>query len=432
MSDYYRNLTYTPHGYICALERNITNKSATPCVYLRDGDKVWSLGAGFDAFATFRGVGGGARELRSDSKRAEVLSRRDNAKREYERLISADAPAPVPAPVPVPAPTPVVTPAPRDERPKLSGIEAAIVDAVNEYASTTLLETITPNIEAMVGVAIAERVPRPVVVEIAEREPVILDGVQHEVLTDALSWLVNGENVLLTGEAGTGKKSIARSLATALGVPFYLVSKISDVFDLKGYMTPKLNGEDTYQTTPFYEAYVNGGLVCGDEFDAWCENATLWAQAALDNGYAVFPNNPNPVKVHPDFYMVATANTSLTGADDMYTGRNRMDGATGERFVMLTVGYSRQVEDSMTADKELLEFVRGFRGACVDAGINHIVSYRAIRRLDRAVAAGIQLDGENGAIRASLTKHLEPDDIRIITNRTTGLSNNRYMKVVAA
>ena len=48
---------------------------------------------------------------------------------------------------------------------------------------------------------------------------------------------------------------------------------------------------------------------------------------ALSNGYLYNPINGETVKQHEDFIMVGCANTCGKGADAVYTGRNRLDGA---------------------------------------------------------------------------------------------------------
>jgi cobaltochelatase CobS len=402
---------------------------AKPKLVLLYEGKVHDLGSSPSDYATFATLSGNGRAPRSTDVRVAAKNLRQAA---YDGwLLAKGTPAPTPAPTPVPEtpkePSVTVTDAPsKPNTSSMSPIEAAIVDAVAQVATSSIIDTITPEVKRLVSEAIEQRVPRPVEIRVPNSEPVVFEGVTHEVMPVCITWLNAGKHVFLTGDAGTGKTTLGRDLAKALGRRFFPMSKITDVFDLKGYTT----ATGSYVTTAFREAFEHGGLVNWDEYDASDENAVLWANAAIANGFAIFPDSTEPVHAHKDFGVVANGNTLLTGADDRFTGRNRQDAAAIDRFVFIEVLYSEAIENALTTDAELLSFVRAFRKACADCGIDHTVSYRAIRDMDLGASLGISLGGRNGVVHSALTKHLTADDTRIIGARMTGMSANKWHRAL--
>ena len=96
-----------------------------------------------------------------------------------------------------------------------------------------------------------------------------------------------------------------------------------------------------------------------------------------------------------------------------------MDGASLDRFAVVPIGYSKDIENGIACDIELADFCREFREACKTVGVQMIVSYRAIGRLAKMT----QLLDLPEALSTCLVKGLEKDDINIICN---GLSESKY------
>ena len=140
-----------------------------------------------------------------------------------------------------------------------------------------------------------------------------------------------------------------------MGLPFYTMNRIQNSFDLTGYNDA--NGK--YVSTQFYDAYVNGGIFFFDEIDASSPEALVTINTALAQGYMAFPNGL--VKMHPDFKVVAAGNTFGKGANRQYCGRNSLDSATLDRFMIIEWDYDRELEAKIIKDKELLEFAWAVR-----------------------------------------------------------------------
>jgi cobaltochelatase CobS len=176
----------------------------------------------------------------------------------------------------------------------------------------------------------------------APTDPVAIpDGiVAHESLRDILDVLeVSDRGAMLVGPAGTGKSFIAAQCAEILGLPFYALScgQIPQDYKIEGYPT-----KDGYFVTDFLTAFEHGGIWCADEIDNSHPATLVTLNTAISNGF-VFAGGKRYDR-HPDFRIVATANTFGTGPDAQYVGRSPLDFATLDRFRKVTVGYDENVE----------------------------------------------------------------------------------------
>lgn len=195
--------------------------------------------------------------------------------------------------------------------------------------------------------------------------------------------------IMMVGPAGCGKTTIANHTATALGLPFYITSTITDEHHLTGFV----DGRGFYHTTPFRRAFEHGGVWAADELDAWDAAALLAANSALANGYSVFPDNPQPVMRHPDFRMIGTANTFGHGADRVYIGRNELDAASLDRFATIPVDYDLTMERTFcNGNIEWLDYVWNIRKQVDKLKIRHVVSSRAIIFGSLALQCGLTRD----------------------------------------
>lgn len=165
-------------------------------------------------------------------------------------------------------------------------------------------------------------------------------GVQH-VEFETLLRIVSGRlNAWLVGPAGSGKTSAAHAVADALTLPFFAksVGPQTSESSLLGYYDA--NGK--YVTTQLRQAYEHGGVFLLDEVDAANPAVLVVINALLANGHASFPDRV--VEKHPDFVLLAGANTIGQGADRQYVGRQQIDAATLDRFVNLQWNYDPRIE----------------------------------------------------------------------------------------
>lgn len=236
--------------------------------------------------------------------------------------------------------------------------------------------------------------------------PKKLEGVQHEKFETVLKFVANNEPVFLTGPAGSGKNVLCKQVADALGLKFYFTNAVTQEYKLTGFTDAMGN----FQETQFYKAFTQGGLFMLDEMDASIPEVLVILNAAIANRYFDFPAPIGYVEAHPDFRVIAAGNTIGHGADYEYVGRNQLDGASLDRFAIVKIDYSVMIENSVAVDVELADFCREFRRSANKAGVQVIVSYRAIGRL----AKMLQLLSIDEALDTCLVKGLEKDDIHMI------------------
>lgn len=257
------------------------------------------------------------------------------------------------------------------------------------------------------------------IVTVVDGEKKDLPGFVHEKFDTVLKFVANDEPVFLTGPAGSGKNYICKQVAEALGLKFYFTNAVTQEYKLTGFTDANGN----YQPTQFYEAFKNGGVFMLDEMDASIPEVLVILNAAIANRYFDFPAPIGYVEAHPDFRVIAAGNTTGNGADYEYVGRNQLDAASLDRFAVVRIDYSVEIENGMACDIELADFCREFRKASQKVGVQVIVSYRAIGRLAKMV----KLLDLTEALKTCLVKGLEKDDLNIICNE---LSNSKYKEAL--
>ena len=195
-----------------------------------------------------------------------------------------------------------------------------------------------------------------------------------------------GENLLLVGPSGSGKTYLAAKLAEKLGRPFAAQNCSAGMaeYHLAGRLLPiGDSGKFSYIPSPFIDMYENGGVFLFDEADAADENTFIFINSALANGsFFISERFDNPeVTRHPDFIAIATANTFGLGESDMYSGRNRLDDATLDRFRsgVVEVDYSERVELTLV-DPEVYRWGIRIRVAIAAHGWQRIMSTRVMVR----------------------------------------------------
>lgn len=149
-----------------------------------------------------------------------------------------------------------------------------------------------------------------------------------------------GVNVMLVGPAGSGKTTAAAKVAELLGLEFHGTGAIDTAYKLAGF----IDAQGRVIHTAFRKAFEHGGLFLFDEMDGSMASALLAFNSALANDWYDFPDAN--VKRHPNFRVVAGANTYGTGADRQYVGRNQLDAASLDRYAILDWGYDEALEAS--------------------------------------------------------------------------------------
>lgn len=233
-----------------------------------------------------------------------------------------------------------------------------------------------------------------------------IKGATHEKLKDVLNLVSLDIPVFLSGPAGSGKNVICKQVAESLGLEFYFTNAVTQEYKLTGF----IDANGNYQETQFYKAFKDGGLFFLDEMDASIPDVLIILNAAIANRYFDFPNGK--IEAHENFRVIAAGNTFGTGADIEYSGRFQLDAASLDRFALIEIDYSPNIEKAITNNNDdLLDFCHSFRKICKNSGIICLFSYRTLERIFKLENV---FESLSDVIQMSLTKGLSKDDIKVI------------------
>ena len=223
----------------------------------------------------------------------------------------------------------------------------------------------------------------------------------------------NDVPVYLVGPAGSGKNFTLQDIAAELMLNFYFTNSIQQEYKLTGF----IDANGTFHETEFYKAFTNGGLFFLDELDASIPEVLVLINAAIANRYFEFPTGK--VSAHEDFRVVAAGNTAGAGADDIYTGRLRLDASTMDRFVFIEFDYDINIERMLSNGNEtLVLFVRELRSYSQELGVHAVFSYRCIITMTKLES----ILGTEKAIKLSIAKGIDKDTLSILSKKFTSKS----------
>ena len=230
---------------------------------------------------------------------------------------------------------------------------------------------------------------RPIEIHIPNRAVHTLPESAHPILPLVIALLAAGENVYLYGDAGSGKTTIMKHAADALGIPAFIKSMSIDdsAGSLIGRANPLVIGDAPRWLTGIAEKpYRDGGLLGIDEIAAADASCTIALNALLANGHMMFdPNNPEVCK-HDLFGCIAADNTVGTGATIKFIGRNPLDAATLDRFIRVKVEYDEPSEATWAHAEtpnqiRMVKLVQEFRHELKRRDIHALCTPRASIRL---------------------------------------------------
>ncbi|HVW44622.1 MAG TPA: AAA family ATPase [Amycolatopsis sp.] len=302
-----------------------------------------------------------------------------------------------------------------------TAISATAAQARNavERAQRRATATIESTVREAVDKKLAEFTPNIVEVVLPAAKRVKLGFDAHAVLPELLVALNARCHVLLVGPAGTGKSMLAKHAAYALDIPFQALSlgPTTPMSKMFGYY----DAHGRYHDTPFRRAFEYGGVMLLDELDNGHAGLLAELNQALALGTCAFPDGM--IDAHGDFRVVATGNTYGTGGDRQYVGRQTLDAATLDRFVVIDVPIDERLEERITLRhapsheeeaRDLLARIRGLREAteakklpiffspraCIDgaklleagATVEQVMQWRVVRGLSAAHRKTLELD----------------------------------------
>jgi hypothetical protein len=177
-------------------------------------------------------------------------------------------------------------------------------------------------------------------IEIREREQItIKDGLYHHQFPKLLKAVQAGKHCYLPGPPGSGKSHAAFQVAEVLGWKFGSISLGPTTPESRIWGGKDANGnfhEPAFVQLARYamENPDSGAVFCEDELDNAHAGIMATQNSALANGFFTAPNNDH-ITWGNNFVVVGSANTYGTGPTAEFSGRNRLDAATLDRFVYL-------------------------------------------------------------------------------------------------
>lgn len=152
--------------------------------------------------------------------------------------------------------------------------------------------------------------------------------------------------IMLVGPFGTGKSHLAKQVAEYLGLPY------GETPMTPGATRGDLLGRHTaggFIASEFNELYGKGGVFNFEEIDASDPSMLIVLNNALASDRLYNSSSGEMVERHENFVAVSTANTFGLGANREFTGRERLDAATIDRWRMgrVYVALDEEIEEKI-------------------------------------------------------------------------------------
>ena len=207
---------------------------------------------------------------------------------------------------------------------------------------------------------------------------------KHHCFNEVHTLVKHNQPVLLTGEKGSGKTTVAMQVAEDLGLEFYSMSmtRQTTLSHILGFMS--VNG--TYVPSQLRKAVTEGGVYLLDELDAADANVVLCFNT-IENGYVSFPDGV--IELHEDFRLMATSNPQ--GKHQEYTGRSKLDAATLDRFDAINVDHDNDLEKTLV-DSDIFVHIKALREALAYTNSSKVISMRDSLRFQKRKALNL-MDG---------------------------------------
>lgn len=193
-------------------------------------------------------------------------------------------------------------------------------------------------------------------------------------------------NLCLVGPTGSGKTTIAKHVAKALGYDYVIVSITAGVSEgaLTGWLLPVgKEGQFLHIDAVALEKWRKGNcVILIDEMDSGDPNTLLIANNMFGGDELFIPQRHEEprVKRGENVIVIGAMNTYGSGADMIYSGRNQLDGATRARFIFMELGYCAKLEKKILNNDELLEWAHPIRKAIKKHKLQRIMSTHTLKQ----------------------------------------------------
>jgi len=171
--------------------------------------------------------------------------------------------------------------------------------------------------------------------------------------------LENKMNILLQGEAGTGKTTSAMAYASKRKMNFFAIpsNNAIDFTQLIGGLFPDENGKLKWVDGAVTKIVREGGLLLINELNNAPKNLSQYLMSLLDDRRCItlMSHDNEVIKAHPDLLVVADMNP-------FYRGTTLLNEAWKDRFeIKLNYNYDNAIEKQIVTSVSLLELANGMR-----------------------------------------------------------------------
>jgi MoxR-like ATPase len=179
--------------------------------------------------------------------------------------------------------------------------------------------------------------------------------------------LENKMNVLLSGDAGTGKTTSSMAYASKRRMNFFAVpsNNAIDFTQLVGGLFPDENGKLKWIDGAITKIVREGGLLLINELNNAPKNLSQYLMSLLDDRRSItlMSHDNEVIHAHPDLLVVADMNPN-------YRGTQLLNEAWKDRFeIKLTYSYDTKIEKQIIKSSSLLELANGMRSTSrIDEG----------------------------------------------------------------
>ena len=160
------------------------------------------------------------------------------------------------------------------------------------------------------------------------------------------------KNILIEGEVGVGKTTLAKAVASYFDADFYRIDCSEDTLthNLVGHWDPPLviskgYQEDTYSYGPLASAMLHGGCLFINEINRMPEITQNTLLTALDEKILEIPKLKT-IRASDDFFVIATLNPSA------HIGVTVLGEAIMDRFVWIKLNYQNPEEEQQIIIQE--------------------------------------------------------------------------------
>ncbi|MFX0057871.1 MAG: AAA family ATPase [Candidatus Hodarchaeota archaeon] len=200
------------------------------------------------------------------------------------------------------------------------------------------------------------------------------------------------KNILIEGEVGVGKTTIAKAVASFYDANFYRIDCSEDTLphNLVGYFDPPLviskgYNEDSYVYGPLASAMKQGGCLFINEINRMPESTQNSLLTSLDEKLLEIPKLKT-IHAHDDFFVIATLNPTA------HVGTTVLGEALKDRFIWIKLEYQSPEEEIKIIKKEAnLDSNNGQKIATICQNIIQVTREITLLRRGSSIRGGIDL-----------------------------------------